>query len=349
VRATQIAALALWLRAQRAYGELGLKENERPRITRSNIVCAEPMPGEHGMPEECAQSLEPTVLGELVEVVIDKMKLAGEAGSLLKIEVEIEDAVARARAQWQREFERATDRRGNELLLTHSEMDHLSSLANTQMGLSEVSQVTDEEFWVQAEGRVIEALRSYSTGATNGESYQRTLFADDAAQGFAFVDVCRKRFEVVLMNPPFGDASKPSKAYIEKNYPRTENDVYAAFVERALDWLHPGGLLRAITSRTGFFLSSFRKWREKLVLGEARPTVVADLGQGGARYRDGRDRSLRAGESSLNGLGVYFNIRRICETMSRSYLALLTSFDEAGSVRFDSQARPESVEVVSQP
>ncbi len=36
-------------------------------------------------------------------------------------------------------------------------------------------------------------------------------------------------------------------------------------------------------------------------------------------------------------------------TALRTHLALLTSFDEAGSVRFDSQARPESVEVVSQP
>lgn len=161
VRATQIAALALWLRAQRSYGELGLKDDERPRITRSNIVCAEPMPGEREMLEEFAQSLEPTVLGQLVEVVFDNMKLAGEAGSLLKIEEEIDDAIARARAQWQREFDRATDRRGNEQLLTHSEMDQLSSRANTPLSLFNVSQVTDEEFWLQAEGRVIEALRSY--------------------------------------------------------------------------------------------------------------------------------------------------------------------------------------------
>ena len=280
VRATQIAALALWLRAQRAYGELGLKDDERPRITRSNIVCAEPMPGEQEMLEDFARSLQPTVLGQLVNIVFDKMNLAGEAGSLLKIEEEIASTVAQARAQWQREVEQATDRSGNELLLTRSEMEELSERANIQMDLFDVSQVTDEEFWVQAEGRLIEALRSYSTGVTNGKSYQSRLFADDAAQGFAFVDICRKRFDIVLMNPPFGDARQPSKAYIAKNYPRTKNDVYAAFVERGLDWLHPGGLLGAITSRTGFFLSSFRKWREEIVLGEARPTVVADLGQG---------------------------------------------------------------------
>jgi hypothetical protein len=279
VRATQIAALALWLRAQRAYGELGLNDDERPKITRSNIVCAEPMPGEQEMLEEFARSLEPTVLGQLVEIVFGKMNLAGEAGSLLKIEEEIESTVAQALAQWQREVEQATDRSGNELLLTRSEMEELSDRTNIQIELFDVSQITDEEFWQRAEEQVIEALRSYSDAA-NGKSYQRRLFADDAAQGFAFVDICRKRFDVVLMNPPFGDASKLSKAYIEKKYPRTKNDVYAAFVERGLHWLHPGGLLGAITSRTGFFLSSFRKWREEIVLGEARPTVVADLGQG---------------------------------------------------------------------
>ena len=39
-------------------------------------------------------------------------------------------------------------------------------------------------------------------------------------------------------------------------------------------------MLGAITSRTGFFLTSFQRWREDVVLGEARPTVVADLGYG---------------------------------------------------------------------
>ena len=159
-------------------------------------------------------------------------------------------------------------------------MEALSDRMTTQMDLFDVSQVSDEDFWQRAEEQVIEALRSYSTEVTDGKSHQRRLFADDVAQGFAFMDICRKRFDVVLMNPPFGDASKPSKAYIEKNYPRTKDDVYAAFAERGLDWLHPGDLLGAITSRTGFFLSSFRKWREEIVLGEARPTVVADLGQG---------------------------------------------------------------------
>ena len=59
LRATQIAALALWLRCQRAYQEMGLKK-DRPKITRSNIVCAEPMPGERttarGVPQDAART-----------------------------------------------------------------------------------------------------------------------------------------------------------------------------------------------------------------------------------------------------------------------------------------------------
>jgi len=82
------------------------------------------------------------------------------------------------------------------------------------------------------------------------------------------------------MNPPFGEPSLPSKAYIEKRYPRTKNDIYAAFVERGLQLLHPHGRLGAITSRTGFFLTSFQKWREDILLGEARPIALADLGYG---------------------------------------------------------------------
>ena len=97
LRASQIAALALWLRCQRAYQEMGLKK-DRPKITRSNFVCAEPMPGEEQMLKEFVGQLEPKLLGQVVEVVFDKMKLAGEAGSLLKIEEEIRDAVAAPRS-----------------------------------------------------------------------------------------------------------------------------------------------------------------------------------------------------------------------------------------------------------
>ncbi len=277
VRATQIAALALWLRAQRVYGGLGLKGDERPRITRSNIICAEPMPGEREMLEEFAGSLAPIILGQLVKLVFDKMKLAGELGSLLKIEEELEDAIAQARAQWQREFDRATDRRGNELLLTHSEMDQLSSRASIQTDLFDVSEVTDEEFWNRAEEQVIEALHSYAAEVAGGESYQRKLFADDAVQGFAFVDICRKRFDVVLMNPPFGLAPKHVFSDLKSAYPDTYVDLYACFATRGLQ-LAPTGMVGAITSRAFLTTKKLARWRSNEVVRTSN--VILDLGAG---------------------------------------------------------------------
>jgi type I restriction-modification system DNA methylase subunit len=82
------------------------------------------------------------------------------------------------------------------------------------------------------------------------------------------------------MNPPFGAASVDSKDYIKNAYPRTKNDLYAAFVERGLELLREGGTLGAITSRTGFFLTSFQKWREEILLKETQLIALADLGYG---------------------------------------------------------------------
>ena len=102
-RAVQIAALALWLRAHKAWTNLSLKAAERPRIARSSIVTAEPMPGEVNMRREFTADLKPRVLGQLVDVVFDKMTLAGEAGALLKIEEEIKNIRGRSpRRQWLR-------------------------------------------------------------------------------------------------------------------------------------------------------------------------------------------------------------------------------------------------------
>jgi hypothetical protein len=42
-RCAQIAQLALWMRAQKAYRDGGVGRAERPQIRRSNIVVAEPL------------------------------------------------------------------------------------------------------------------------------------------------------------------------------------------------------------------------------------------------------------------------------------------------------------------
>lgn len=266
LRASQIAALALWLRCQRAYQDMGLKK-DRPKITRSNFVCAEPMPGEEHMLKEFVGQIEPKLLGQLVEVVFDKMKLAGEAGSLLKIEEEIRDAVAEARRQWL----------AGPVSIQKSLFDDDQPVVKQQR--FDFSGITDAEFFEQAEAKVVEALRNYAEKAQNGQRLQRRLFTEDAVRGFAFVDLCHERFDVVLMNPPFGDGSLGCAGLLSDVLASSGRDLGCAFVAEASSRMRPQGLIGALLTATPLFQPSFSAWRCKLLLGEERSTtVLAHLG-----------------------------------------------------------------------
>ena len=246
LRATQIAALALWLRCQRTYQELGLKNGERPKITRSNIVCAEPMPGETDLLKEFTATLQPKVLAQLVEAVFEKMKLAGEAGSLLKIEEEIREEASTAKKEYQ-----------DELRLQKEQAGYLPGMApRRERTLFDFSDMTDSEFLDRAEDEIVAALRRYAEIASNGRGFRRRLFADDAARGFAFIDLCRNRFDVVLMNPPYSETEGELQSFLKRCYPANWTNLYSAFIERGLTvgrmrvgFLCPDGFLSAYRMR----------------------------------------------------------------------------------------------------
>lgn len=265
-RAAQIGSLALWLRAQRAWQ--WIPRAERPGIRKTNVVIAEPMPGEADLLNEFCEGLEPRVLGRVIRDVFERMRIAGDAGALLHIETDIAEILEEAKSQWLSE-EVPTDRQGNPLLFAKS----------TQRTIFEVERVTSD-FWTYAEERVFEALSHFAATAATDGGFRRRLFADDAERGFAFIDICRRRFDVMLMNPPFGDASLPSKHYIDDFYGDTKGDVYKAFVEGAFDRLVPAGMLGIISSRNGFFLNQSQDWRERVVLRFFCPLALADLGDG---------------------------------------------------------------------
>ena len=265
-RCAQIAALALWLRAQRAWKDFGVAASERPRIRRTHIVVAEPMPGDAALVEEFAARLDPPLLRDLFKKMVGESRLAGELGTLLRVEDGIAEELGRAREQFVKQRQTTGFLPGLE---PAPKQGHWISPASTTTASSTRPR--------PASSRRCAAFAETANGSARCAGGS---FADDAAQGIALIDLARTRFDVVLMNPPFGAGSLAAKKEFEKGYPRTKNDVYAAFVERGIQLLHPHGLLGAITSRTGFFLSSFQKWREEILLKEAPPVVFADLGYG---------------------------------------------------------------------
>ena len=201
-RAVQIAELSLWLRAQRAWHQAGIPPAERPRITRSNLVCAEPMPGNKDLLREFAEKHfragERPALLYLLARIFDRMTLAGEAGSLLRIEHDVLTAIAEARA-----LARSQSAPRQAALFPTDDQPHQAEF--------DFRGLNDEQFWGAAERRIYDALEAFADQTANGHGFQRSLFADDAAQGFAFIDVCRRRYDVVVMNPPFGEFVETAK------------------------------------------------------------------------------------------------------------------------------------------
>ncbi len=266
-RAVQIAGLSLWLRAQRNWQQQRLPARQRPQIRRSNIVCAEPMPGDKELLRKFIEQQFPAeeqpAFAFLLEKIIDRMTLAGEAGSLLRIEEEIRTAIAKARDLAQSQSAPRQVR-----LFPGDERPDLVEF--------DLRGLNDEQYWQKVEQRIYPALEAYAEQAES-DGFQRRLFADDAAQGFAFIDLCRNCYEVVVMNPPFGEQTEAIKAYLANQYPRTKNNLYSAFVERAYVFC-PAGMVGLISARTFVMYRDFEGFREEFLLNSARIEAFADLG-----------------------------------------------------------------------
>lgn len=241
-RAAQIASLALWLRAQRAWHDAGVKAKDRPLIGRGHVIAAIAPPAELELRQQFAATLD-HLDADLFEKTLQLLKGLPELGVLLQVERELPHLIRQVFGEHGSLFKEA-----------------------------------DMEQWKKAEARLRLALTDFAQAAKS--TYQGRLFAQDALQGLRLIDLCREVFDVVVMNPPFGALAANTKDQLVKAYPRSKNDLLAIMVERGLELLRAGGRIGAITSRTCFFLSSFQKWREEVVLGIAQPEVMADLGHG---------------------------------------------------------------------
>lgn len=242
-RAAQIASLALWLRAQRAWHDAGAKAKDRPLIGRGHVVAAIAPPAERELREQFVTNLDQRD-AELFEKTLQLLKGLPELGVLLQVE---------------------------------RELPHLVRQAFVGKGTG-LFAAQEQENWKEAEERLRSALTQFAQAAK--ATYQGRLFAQDALQGLRLIDLCREVFDVVVMNPPIGALASNTKDRLAKAYPRSKNDLLAIMVERGLELLRSSGRIGAVTSRTCFFLSSFQMWREEVVLGVAYPEVMADLGFG---------------------------------------------------------------------
>jgi hypothetical protein len=240
-RAAQIASLALWLRAQRAWHDAGVRAGNRPATGRGNVIPAMAPPAEVDIREALMAKMD-QVDAELFEKTLFLLRDLPELGVLLQVELKLPSLIRDLYPE-QTDFFRGGTRR-----------------------------------WHQIETRLRKALTRFAHAAQR--SYQGRLFARDALEGLRLIDLSGDKFDVVVMNPPFGAISLNTHEAVRESYPNSKADAMTVFVDRGLTLLSSGGRLGAITSRTCFFTSSFETWRESVVLKNSIPKLFVDLGVG---------------------------------------------------------------------
>ncbi|MCV7421383.1 BREX-1 system adenine-specific DNA-methyltransferase PglX [Mycobacterium yunnanensis] len=237
LRPAQVAATAVTLRARGSAKHLALPS--------PHIITA------RGLPD-----LDPTILDHLglstyhVDVLTDVAEALKEApllGSALKAELALQDRLGRA------------------------------GLPGVAANAAQPTLTAEHGAFADDEAILRDAL-SHLADATTSTAAER-LFAAGGEDALRFVEALTQRYDVVLMNPPFGDPITETRDYLRAAYPwaPTRLDLLAIFVGRGLELCKPGGYLGAITGRAGLFTSTFRPWREQIILGHQLITL-ADLG-----------------------------------------------------------------------
>ncbi|WP_273507519.1 BREX-1 system adenine-specific DNA-methyltransferase PglX [Pseudomonas sp.] len=242
-RAAQIASLALWLRAQRAWHDAGVKAKDRPRIGQGHVVAAVAPPAEKELRLQFAAQLDQRD-AELFEKTLQMLKRLPELGVLLQVERELQSLIEKVYGK---------------------NIDLFNDLKKAKT-------------WALIESDLRLALVEFSQFSKS--SYQVRLFAQDALQALRLIDLCREQFDVVVMNPPFGACSIDTRELVARTYPSAKGDLLAVFVERSIELLRRGGRVGAITNRSCLFLTSMEEWRDKVVLAQTSPETLADLGAG---------------------------------------------------------------------
>ena len=244
-RAVQIAAAALWLKAQNTCR--GAKPQQLNLVASSLRLSRLPAddPARKELREEVER--ETGIPSELTLRLIDALTGADHLGSLLKIDSAIDKAIAEC-----------------EDLLTRPEQAQ-GNLFDDDWKERRISIDVEE-----AKATLLSRLELFLHVHSHGDDLGLKLKGEQLAAGVRFVRLLAEgQYDIVCMNPPYLGSAKLSCVV---GYP----DLFSGMLERAVDLLAPYSRMAAITPRSWFFQSQYQSLR-KLFLTKLNPALVADL------------------------------------------------------------------------
>jgi len=205
LRATQIAAMALYLKARTAFEKEKEEGAEEFELRRMNIVCADIHFVDGELRRKFLSQFEyDRKIRGIVEEMLRACDNAFEIGSLLRI-----------REPLTKLFESRTK----------------ASFAQEQLATFFPEAIPKEDTVEEIVGKI----KVFIKEATESKDMGTMLFGFDAKKATGLVDVLTNHYDVVLMNPPYGAMPAKCKEYAKERYKRTHRDYYTAFIEQAID------------------------------------------------------------------------------------------------------------------
>ncbi|HEY4014316.1 MAG TPA: BREX-6 system adenine-specific DNA-methyltransferase PglX [Polyangiaceae bacterium] len=236
-RAIQIAAAGLYLKAK------SLAKTARPKrvslvapvLQLGNLPADDPaivtlredLRSEVGIPEELTNKLLSSLAG------VDYL------GSLWKVDAAVEDAINAVELEFERK---------------HGQGDLFGGFPAQQVKLT----------IGEAKANIVDKLEQFLARHSKSEDLGLRLDGEQLAAGVRFVRMAKEgTYDLVIGNPPYQALSKThSFDYVVTTYPRGKADLYAAFLERGLDFASRGGASALLTMRGWMFLGKgeLRSW-----------------------------------------------------------------------------------------
>jgi len=278
LRAAQLAAFALYLKARSIVHAVDSAAAFRPR--RVNIVVADAHIGSDARKEAFLERYreEPEVQA-LYRKIFSDVDNTNVLGSLLKVRPLFEELFGRMTdAQRKRAIAHRREwiGSGQQELIAGSPQRQLREVFRASSG---------REFRID---EMLDELRRFEREVLPAQDIGALLFYTDLERTVGLIGLLSQRYDVVLMNPPYGDMPPEAKDYLKGNpkrkipahYPRTHSDYATAFLEQAINLLDENGFVGMLVSRSFMHLTSFEEVRTQLLLQESRPELVLDLGRG---------------------------------------------------------------------
>lgn len=139
------------------------------------------------------------------------------------------------------------------------------------------SKLKSRDFWKRFREKLIEQVKKISQLQNKSkEDYIKSEFR----KSLEFLDILVQRFDLVVMNPPYGYGTNYVHQYMKSRYPNSNSNILCAFIENWFNKLTDFGILATLVDNTFLVKSTYEDFRKKVLLEEKRLFLGADLGWG---------------------------------------------------------------------